>query len=47
MDTDPVDMLADKLTREFPYGREPFGLRTTIKLVLWVLMKTNVLKVTQ
>jgi hypothetical protein len=42
---DPLDAAADKLVSEFPYGNEPFGLRSTIKLILWVLMKTNVLKV--
>jgi hypothetical protein len=41
----PLDKLALKLEAEYPYGHEAFGLLAIIKVVLWVLKATNVLKI--
>lgn len=41
---DTIEPLARKLRDEYPYGHEPFGLHGLIKLILWVLLATNVLK---
>ena len=37
--TDPNDTMVQELRDSFPYGAAPFGVRSMIQLVVWVVFE--------